>query len=135
MPMRIICISDTHLAHQEGQLKIPDGDLLIHAGDGTFEGSLAEMSDFLKWLSQLPHRRKVLIAGNHDWLFQKNPALARSLVPASITYLEDSRAEIEGLSIYGSPWQPEFLKWAFNLPRGARLREKWRRIPSDIDIL
>lgn len=135
MPMRIVCISDTHLAHQEEDLKIPDGDLLIHAGDGTFEGSLPEMTDFLKWLAGLRHPRKVLIAGNHDWLFQKDAALARSIVPSGITYLEDSGVEIEGLKIYGSPWQPEFLDWAFNLPRGPRLREKWNKIPGGIDIL
>ncbi len=133
--MRIVCISDTHLAHQEGDLGIPDGDLLIHAGDGTFEGTLAEVADFLKWLAGLRHPHKVLIAGNHDWLFQKDPALARSIVPAGITYLEDSGVEIGGLRIYGSPWQPEFLRWAFNLPRGPRLREKWSRIPRDVDVL
>lgn len=133
--MRIVCISDTHLAHQETDLRIPDGDLLIHAGDGTFEGTLAETTDFLKWLASLRHPRKVLIAGNHDWLFQKDPALARSIVPSGITYLEDSEVEIHGLRIYGSPWQPEFLRWAFNLPRGPRLREKWGRIPRGIDVL
>ena len=133
--MRVVCISDTHLAHQEGDLKIPEGDLLIHAGDGTFEGKPPELRDFLEWLSRLPHRRKVLIAGNHDWFFQMHPALARSLVPAGIDYLEDSEVKVDGLRIYGSPWQPEFLNWAFNLPRGRRLREKWNRIPRGIDIL
>lgn len=53
----------------------------------------------------------------------------------SITYLQGSAVEIEGLKIYGSPWQPEFQGWAFNLPRGPRLREKWRLIPEGLDIL
>jgi hypothetical protein len=50
-------------------------------------------------------------------------------------YLQDEAVEIEGLRIWGSPWQPEFLDWAFNLPRGAALREKWDRIPSGTDVL
>jgi predicted phosphohydrolase len=133
--MRIVCISDTHLAHRDTTLPIPDGDLLIHAGDGTLEGSIQETTHFLRWLSDLPHRNKILIAGNHDWLFQMQSLLARSLVPAGISYLEDSAAEIEGLKVYGSPWQPEFLNWAFNLPRGPRLRQRWNQIPAKTDIL
>lgn len=37
--------------------------------------------------------------------------------------------------IYGSPWQPEFCGWAFNLPRGPLLAAKWQAIPEDTDIL
>lgn len=51
------------------------------------------------------------------------------------TYLEDQLIEIYGLKIYGSPWQPEFCKWAFNLPRGAPCLEKWNQIPENVDIL
>lgn len=35
----------------------------------------------------------------------------------------------------GTPWQPEFCKWAFNVPRGAACLEKWNQIPANIDIL
>jgi Icc-related predicted phosphoesterase len=133
--MRIVCISDTHLSHETVEVKIPDGDLLIHAGDGTLEGSVREIRDFIRWLSQFHHRHKILIAGNHDRVFEKDPVLARSLLSRSITYLQESAVEIEGLKIYGSPWQPEFQGWAFNLPRGPRLREKWRLIPEGVDIL
>lgn len=31
--------------------------------------------------------------------------------------------------------QPEFCKWAFNLPRGKECLSKWNLIPSDTDIL
>lgn len=50
-------------------------------------------------------------------------------------YLEDSACEVEGFKIWGSPWQPEFYDWAFNLPIGDRLAAKWDLIPSDTDIL
>jgi Icc-related predicted phosphoesterase len=43
--------------------------------------------------------------------------------------------EIDGVKIYGSPWQPEFYNWAFNLPRGEKLAEKWGKIPEGLDIL
>jgi predicted phosphohydrolase len=133
--MKVVCISDTHLIHQMVKLKVPDGDLLIHAGDATNDGTFGELSDFVQWLDGLPHPHKILIAGNHDWLFQKEPERAKALLPPSITYLQDSLAEVAGLKIYGSPWQPTFMNWAFNLPRGRELRKKWKRIPDGIDIL
>lgn len=133
--MRIVCISDTHLSHEAGKIQIPDGDILIHAGDGTLEGSVREIQVFLRWLKGFHHRHKIFIAGNHDRLFEQDPGLARSLVPRSITYLQDEAVVVDGLRIHGSPWQPEFMGWAFNLPRGPRLREKWKRIPEGVDIL
>ena len=50
-------------------------------------------------------------------------------------YLQDSGCEIEGLKFWGSPWQPVYGGWAFNLPRGEELREKWEMIPLTTDIL
>ncbi len=75
------------------------------------------------------------MAGNHDLLFEKAPSLGKLLVPNGVIYLEDREVEVMGVRIYGSPWQPEFQNWAFNLPRGHRLREKWNRIPRSIDVL
>jgi len=133
--MRIVCISDTHLVHRKNSIPIPDGDLLIHAGDATLRGTMGEIAEFSAWFRTFPHRHKVFIAGNHDWLFEKNPMLAQSLLDRSITYLEDSVTEVEGLRIYGSPWSPRFLVWAFNLDRGEPIRRKWNLIPEGIDIL
>ena len=40
------------------------------------------------------------------------------------------------MKIYGSPWQPWFYDWAFNLPKnGFGLAAKWEGIPDDTDIL
>jgi predicted phosphodiesterase len=133
--VRVVCVSDTHLAHEKGRLSVPEGDLLIHAGDGTYRGTPREIVLFNRWLAGLPHRRKVLVAGNHDLLFQKDPKAARELLSPSITYLEDAEAAIDGLRIYGSPWQPEYMDWAFNLPRGPALAATWARIPKGVDIL
>ncbi|HBR56581.1 MAG TPA: metallophosphoesterase [Blastocatellia bacterium] len=131
--MKIVCISDTH--NYGEQISVPDGDLLIHAGDATFNGTIEEIARFNHWFSSLPHKHKVFVAGNHDWLFERQNSLARSLLDPQITYLQDSAAVIEGVKIYGSPWQPRFYEWAFNLARGPEIAEKWRMIPDDVDIL
>ena len=130
---RIICLSDTHNLHE--QLTIPDGDILIHAGDATTAGTVEEIILFNEWFAALPHKYKIFVAGNHDWLFETNNSRARKLLDDSIIYLQDSFAEVENLKIYGAPWQPRFFNWAFNLQRGAEIAEKWKLIPDDIDIL
>lgn len=130
--MRIVCLSDTHLAHN---FRVPPGDMLIHAGDLTGTGSFQEVKTASEWLAALPFKHKVVIAGNHDWLFQRDPLFAKQLLLAydpSIHYLEDSGVEIEGLKIWGSPWTPYFFNWAFQLPHQ---HDKWDKIPEGIDIL
>ncbi len=130
--MRIVCVSDTH-GHLD-EMDVPEGDLLLHAGDLTGHGSLPEIADANRALAGLPHRYKVIIAGNHDFGFERAPAAARALITSAV-YLEDSGCEIEGLRLYGSPWQPWFFDWAFNSRRGESLKPVWDRIPAGIDIL
>lgn len=130
---RVICISDTH--NLGSKLKVPDGDILIHAGDMTSRGSLNEVEREVDWLKSLPHKHKVLIAGNHDWAFQRTPAAAQALCNEGVTYLQDGEVTCEGFRIWGAPWQPLFYNWAFNLRRGAQIKAKWDLIPVGIDIL
>ncbi|MDP2317611.1 MAG: metallophosphatase domain-containing protein [Pseudomonadota bacterium] len=130
-PVRVVCISDTHTLHD--QLSIPEGDVLVHAGDLTRRGSREDVRAFDAWLGSLPHPHKVVIAGNHDFCFERVPD-ARSWITQA-TYLQDEGCVVAGLRVWGSPWQPRFFDWAFNLDRGAPLREKWDRIPSDTEVL
>ena len=132
MSLRLVVLSDTHGLH-EG-LEIPDGDVLVHAGDLTGRGTLAEVEAFDAFLARLPHRHKIVIAGNHDRCFERQGAAARGLLCHAV-YLEDQAVEVAGLKFYGSPWQPWFFDWAFNLERGPELAAKWRRIPADTDVL
>lgn len=127
-------MADTHLQHK---FKVPDGDILLHAGDGMNYGTIPELNRFAGWMRSLPHRYKILIAGNHDWPFQRDGLYCRGVMAdAGVVYLQDEQAVIEGLRIYGSPWQPEFCGWAFNLPRGGyRLKQKWDNIPDRLDFL
>src|SRR5271170_4080000 len=123
---------------------VPDGDILIHAGDATMMGRMNEIAAAGVWMRNLPHKHKIFVAGNHDWMFEKNPTLAVDLFNQGIlgltdkpgsTYLQDSEVTVEGLRIYGSPWQPRFYDWAFNLDRGAAIKAKWDLIPEGLDVL
>lgn len=130
--LRIVCLSDTHGLH--AQIQVPDGDILVHAGDLTKRGGLGELQEAADWLRSLPHSHKVVIAGNHDFCLEQQPEKARELLHG-LTYLEDESCHCAGLKIYGSPWQPWFHDWAFNLRRGEPLRKVWAQIPEDADIV
>ena len=130
--MKIVCVSDTH--NKLGQFKVPDGDVLIHAGDATGLGTIPEIVKFNRQLGELPHRVKIFVPGNHDWLFQSSPALAIEIM-TSCRVLIDASTEVEGINIYGSPWTPEFFNWAFMKKRGQEIRKVWDRIPKELDIL
>lgn len=129
---RIVAVSDTHMYHEK--LVIPDGDILVHAGDMTRSGKLGEVAMVGEWLNSQPHKHIVVIAGNHDWAFERAPDVAPRLLGRA-TYLRDSGANILGLNFWGSPWQPWFWDWAFNLPRGDALKAKWDLIPTNTDVL
>ncbi|MEW6278266.1 MAG: metallophosphatase domain-containing protein [Candidatus Eremiobacterota bacterium] len=131
MGLTLVLLSDTHSHHR---VVVPPGDVLIHAGDITQWGSLQDVAHFDRFMAAQSHRYKIVIAGNHDFCFQKCPEEARRLL-THCTYLEDEALVVEGIRIYGSPWQPTFCNLAFNLPRGEKLRECWARIPSDTELL
>lgn len=134
--MRVVAIADTHLCHQS--LEVPDGDVLVHAGDLCRGGSLGELEVAADWLRALPHPTKIVIAGNHDFALERAPDEARCVLGdgiAGVAYLEDAAITVGGVKFWGSPWQPRFFDWAFNLSRGAPLAAKWRLIPQDVDVL
>lgn len=129
---RIVCVSDNHSNFP----KLPWGDVLIHAGDLTGSGSLEQVGRGLDWLAHQGHTHKILVPGNHDWLFQREPEKAAEMcAERGIVLLIDESYRACGLWFYGSPWQPAFCDWAFNLPRGPQLKAKWDQIPTDTDVL
>ena len=132
--MKIVFISDTHGLHDD-IVSLPPGDVLVHCGDSTMRGNLSELHHFNQWLGVLPYKHKIVIAGNHDWCFYSRNDESRKLLTNAI-YLQDESVTIDRIKFYGSPWQPEFFDWAFNLPRaGNELKEKWDQIPDDTDVL
>lgn len=131
--MKIVIISDSHGKHK--QLALPDADMIIHCGDMTTRGYEYEIQNFMKWYSSLnQYSYKICCAGNHDWLYETNSMLAKSLVPENVVYLEDSSVEIEGIKFYGTPVQKIFYNWAFNRPESTLIKH-WQAIPDDTDVL
>lgn len=116
------------------EVDIPSGDIFIHAGDFTGNGTLEEVEDFNHFLAGLDHTHKIVISGNHEYCFEKEPRQSQDLLNNCI-YLQDNATIIEGIKFYGSPWQPWFFNWAFNLERGAEIRKKWELIDNDTDVL
>lgn len=142
--MKITLISDTHNKHKHITSDLKGGDLLLHGGDLTSMGYEHEIREFAKWYDSLSnYDHKVFIAGNHDWGFQNNVDKVKEIVGfyENITYLQDQLHTVQDengteVKIWGSPWQPEFYNWAFNLPRnGEELKTVWDMIPEGTDIL
>ena len=129
---RIVVISDTHGRHRD--VDVPAGDILVHAGDFTAGGRLSDVEEFDDWLAGLDHAEKIVVAGNCDRCLEDDPDEARERLTRA-HYLQDEALEIDGLTFWGSPWQPEFLNMSFNLPRGEALAEKWALVPDDTDVL
>lgn len=129
--IRLVFVSDTHGFHD---FPVPPGDVLVHAGDGCIVGTLEEASEWAAFLRRQPHPHKIVIAGNHDRCFEAGFEQAKALFE-DFDFLHDSGCERLGLSFWGSPWQPWFFDWAFNLPRGPQLAAKWALIPELTDVL
>jgi Icc-related predicted phosphoesterase len=138
--LNITLISDTHNKHNELTRDMIGGDILIHAGDISSVGYLYQVRNFLEWFDKQPYTHKIFIAGNHDFCFEthisENAVVDILNKFGDVTYLMDNSVEIEGVKIYGSPWQARFYDWAFNLDRNSNeLNSKWELIPDDTDIL
>jgi predicted phosphohydrolase len=131
-PLRIVCVSDTHGRHD--QIPIPPGDIFIHAGDFSRDADLSELRRFDEWLGTLPHRHKVVIAGNHDLLFGSAGSNGQKLLKNAI-YLKDQEVIIEGVKIYGSPVIPKMGHGAFELKSEVMREQVWKNIPDDTDVL
>lgn len=157
---RFVCVSDTHAR----TFAVPDGDVLLHSGDLTESGTLREMRTTVEWLAAMPHKTKIIIAGNHDltlddhndwyneeysrWHLRgkedadavKGLLVSEEAREAGIVYLQDERHEFQAKeggrtwSVYGSPWSPYFYNWAFNYRRGVEAEGLISKIPKT-DIL
>jgi len=148
--MKITILSDTHTKHRYCENDLPGGDLLIHAGDFMNSGyNPIEAMEFFEWFDEIDNYDfKVFIAGNHDRWMQDKTEESKGILTGykTIDYLQDDwmtvgdsdphDPNVKTAKIYGSPWQPEFYNWAFNLPRnGDELKSKWDMIHEDTDIL
>lgn len=159
MSTKAILLSDTHGRHESiyqmrhtdsldnietlyhitgGVFLPPVADVIIHAGDVSMGGTEYEIEKFLQWYSKLPYQYKILIAGNHDKLFDFQSGIAKEILKKypEIIYLESQEVVINGIKIYGEPRQPKFgYGWAFNKERGEDIKKYWDAVPDDTDIV
>ncbi len=158
--MKIVAISDTHNRHKQikvfketvfsmvdGEDKEQEplgGDIIIHAGDATGRGESGEVEAFIKWYGSLDFSHRILVPGNHDFFFERQPERARELCEQyGVTLLIDESVVVNGVKIHGSPVQPWFHNWAFNRARTLEaattvhpwIKNHWDLIPDDTDIL
>lgn len=153
--IKVAFISDTHSFHR--RVKIPDCDILIHAGDVTGSGrhDLAEANllDFINWMADLPIKEKVFVPGNHDCLIENQPELwvkrfknrgihilmgTDDLYPGTVTQepeLFNRNIELMGLRIWGSPITPTFCNWSFMRNKNGPIANIWADIPEDSHIV
>lgn len=151
MLLKICCISDTHGHHKK--VTIPECDVLIHAGDYTNRGSKEDVESFLKWFSAQDNALfKVFINGNHDlngdskfdietgadiWWETMLRDYGVNQPDSTMFHLLNTGVSICGLNIWGSPYTPDFYPehWAYNAPRGEKIRRIWDLIPYGQDII
>lgn len=132
--MKIAAISDTHCEHDK--VIIPeDCDVICHAGDISGRGELTTISKFNHWMGIQPAKHKIAIAGNHDFCFEDDRRGSAIAMCSNFTYLEDQETVIDGVKFYGTPWQPWFYNWAFNVESEEKRENIWSMIPDDTDVL
>jgi Icc-related predicted phosphoesterase len=150
---RIVCISDTH----NQTPKLPPGDVLIHAGDLTNQGSYSELKRTMEWLGKTDFEVKIIVAGNHEitldqpffkeyeskwkWPEPQDSSECRRLVVEAqgITYLEHEAVTVRLRSgvqfkVFGSPFSPGQRGWAFQYQDDGA-ESLWSQIPKDADIV
>lgn len=119
--MRLVATSDTH--HTVDISTIPDGDVFVHAGDLMRTGYINDWYTQLEWLSQLPHKIKLFVPGNHDFHLQVYPGPAlqelRNIgvwvigLPGNTNYNYYNLPN--GMSLLGLPYVTNLPRWAFNI--------------------
>jgi|LULS01.1.fsa_nt_gb Icc-related predicted phosphoesterase len=130
--MKIIVVSDNH---SDYSFETPEGDLLIHAGDFSYRGTVSEIITFANWLSEQPHKHKLFIWGNHE-LVEADESHYRNLIEerSGAICLHNREYEIDGLKFFGSSFTPIFGRWAFLMDDEQRKRY-WENAPDDVDVL
>lgn len=149
-PITVVCISDTLYEQPD----LPPGDILLHAGDLTENGTFEELQAQLTWLSSQPHTYKIMVAGERDALLDppftaQHPDLypmqegrtVADLNFGAVIYLRDSSVTIQfpehgsgrEVAVYGCPTISSDIPSAFRVPRDV---DVWTgTVPDGTDII
>lgn len=139
--VRVVCISDTH----DQTVDVAPGDILIHAGDLTNNGTAADIQKQLDWLKSLPHAVKIVVAGNHDSYFDirsrcdDDRRRAARLDLDGIVYLQGESSvhtiKEREISIFGAPDIPECGPKSFAFQYSPAQSPWLSKVPPQTDIL
>ncbi|KAK6539162.1 hypothetical protein TWF694_009406 [Orbilia ellipsospora] len=153
--LRVVCVSDTH--NDDCRSGIPHGDIFIHAGDMTDFGTIEELQKAYDWIASLPHKLKIVTAGNHDFgLDSKHPNFLPEAVTlftsetakaSGIHYIDrrvetvsdykDTESTLPDIRVYGNPCQPEFIgkpyAFIYNPSPSDSSTEAWNGAPTRND--
>jgi len=134
--VKFVVLSDTHGYHK--QLKVPDGDFLIHVGDFSMRANHTAVIEFARWMKSLPHKHKIIVAGNHDVCLEGDRLWAKEeFAPAH--YLMHEKLTLDGFRFFGSPYSSAIREpsdWSFDYPpNGQRSKDLWEQIPKNLDVL
>ena len=150
--VRWVFLSDTCGLHH-AMADVPDGDVLVHCGNFSTTGSVERTREFVEWFAGHPHRRKVLVAGNHDTSLdadfydahwqrlhptRRDDAALREALRSDgrFAYLEHASASVLGYEVFGSPFTSDaYGNWAFHYDRGPEAAKLWAAIPPSTDVL
>lgn len=138
--VKLVCLSDTHNTQPSKYPEVPKGDVLVHAGDFTYQGRRREMRAFAAWVADLGFKHVVIVPGNHELSMDprrrefdlESYDILRNIPSCQV--LVDRGTQIEGKSFYGSPFTREYNNWAFSLQPG-REHLHWATVPDSIDVL
>ena len=113
--MKLLLMSDTH-NYGYAIEKLPDADVLIHAGDACIKGTEQELTKFSNWLdhalAKFPH--VIYVPGNHDRVFN-GPGydeIGRAICnqrplgwkgEGQLHLLINQEVTIDGVRFFGSP--------------------------------
>jgi hypothetical protein len=154
--VRVVLVSDTHNVQIDPAL-FPEGDLLLHAGDHTIDGTKEQLERAAAWLKTIATRYTygcITIAGNHDKpldMVSFRKAMGTTEIPAwgqddlgyarglfssdGVILLHHEPFSIAGLTLFGSPYVPlSPKKQKMSLDDPARTLG-FNRDDSDLDSL
>ena len=147
--VRIVLVSDTHNRHRK--LQLPEGDILIHAGDFTNNGTRKEIEDFDNWLASLDQfQHKILVPGNHDTGTEEKALLrdasqrkkqGESLEVTNVenaTVLRGEMVHVIGLKVFGLPDTLDpynLLWWAYRADTEEEMKVRAEGISDGVDVL
>lgn len=88
---------DTHSKHSG--IVVPDGDLLLHAGDFTLFARPGQLESFTNWLSALPHSHKFVVFGNHERALRENTKKLSECCHLLAPQASSVMVEVRGMNI------------------------------------